>query len=338
MEKGTLIERDIVVIGASAGGVEALQRLVGNLSADLPAAVFVVVHFPEGVPSVLPRILDRVGPLTAVHPEDGTPIKNGHIYVAPPNLHLLVENGAIRLARGPKENHHRPAIDPLFRTAAFAYGPRVVGVTLSGADRDGSAGLWAIKQRGGVTVVQDPDEALFPRMPESALRYVDVDYCLPLDEIAPLLARIAREAVVEKGAYPVPEDMEFESKIAGLDPTVIDSGKHPGELSMFTCPECAGPLYEIREGKLVRFRCRVGHAYNADDLLDEKSQALENALYVALNTLEESAIMADRMALRARGRGQVHAAARFEGRAKEARQKAVVIRRILTEETSDTAS
>lgn len=337
LDKGAVIGHDIVAIGASAGGVEALRTLVRNLPADLPAAVFVVVHFPEGVPSMLPHILDRAGPLRAVHPEDGTPIKTGHIYVAPPNLHLLVKNGTIRLARGPKENRHRPAIDPLFRTAAFAYGPRVVGVILSGADRDGSAGLWAIKQCGGVAVVQDPDEALFPKMPEGTLQYVDVDYCLPLDEIAPLLACVVREAVEEKGAYPVPDDMEFESKIAGLDPTVIDSGEHPGKLSMFTCPECAGPLYEIREGKLVRFRCRVGHAYNADDLLDEKSVALENALYVALNTLEESATMSDGMALRAREHGQAHAAVRFEKRAEDARQNAAVIRRILTEEASDTA-
>jgi two-component system, chemotaxis family, protein-glutamate methylesterase/glutaminase len=330
LDTSPLIGHDIVAIGASSGGVEALMRLVRDLPADLPAAVFVVVHFPEGAPSVLPRILDRSGPLKAIHPEDGDSIVNGRIYVASPNVHLLVEKGRVRLTRGPRENRHRPAVDPLFRTAAIAYGPRAVGVVLTGALDDGTAGLLAIKRRGGVAVVQDPDDALIPGMPRSALEYVDVDYCLPLDEIAPLLARIAREPAKEKGAYPVADDMEFESKMAGLDPSVIDGGQHFGELSAFTCPDCAGPLFEIRDGNLLRFRCRVGHAYSADGLLDEKSEALENALYVALNTLEENATMADRMAARSRGHGHVHAAARFDERAQEARRQAAVIRRVLT--------
>jgi two-component system chemotaxis response regulator CheB len=165
-------------------------------------------------------------------------------------------------------------------------------------------------------------------MPESALEYVDVDHCLPLGEIAPLLARLAREPAEEEGAYPVPDDMELESKLAGLDPTVIDSGEHPGELTQFTCPECSGPLYEICDGEFVRFRCRVGHAYTAENVLVEKSVALENALYAALNTLEESAEMADRLA--ARSREHRHAVARFEERAREARRQAAVIRQVLT--------
>ena len=172
---------DMVVVGTSSGGVEALMELCGGLPEDLPAAVFVVVHFPEGAPSVLPSILNRAGPLKAVHPEDGDPIENGRIYVAPPGLHLLVERGRVRLVRGPRENLHRPAVDPLFRTAAVAYGPRAVGVVLTGARDDGTAGLLAIKRRGGVAVVQDPDDALFSGMPQSALEYVDVDYCLPLE-------------------------------------------------------------------------------------------------------------------------------------------------------------
>jgi two-component system chemotaxis response regulator CheB len=321
---------DIVAIGASAGGIAPLQELVGGLPADLPAAVFVVVHLSEEAPSKLPSILDRAGPLEAVWPEDGDPVQNGRVYVAPPNLHLLLEDGAIRLTRGPKENRNRPAVDPMFRTAALAYGPRVVGVVLSGALDDGTAGLRAVKRRGGVAVVQDPDEALVPGMPESALRYVDVDHRLPADEIPPLLSRLAREPAIEKGAYPVWDDMEFESKIAGLDPTLIDSEEHPGKLSAFSCPECAGPLYEIRDGELLRFRCRVGHAYTPESVLEEKPEVLEEALYLALNTLEESAIISERMAASSHEGGRDHAAGSFEERAREARRRAKVIRRVLT--------
>jgi two-component system, chemotaxis family, protein-glutamate methylesterase/glutaminase len=326
-----VIGHDIVAIGTSAGGVAALNKLVGGLPADLPAAVFIVMHLPEEAPSMLPRILNRAGRLEAAHPEDGDPVERGRVYVAPPNLHLLLENGKIRLTRGPKENRNRPAVDPLFRTAALAYGPRVVGVVLTGALDDGTVGLRAIKRRGGVAVVQDPEEALIPGMPHSALQYVEVDYRLPVDEIAPLLSRLARESAKVKGAYLVPDEMEFESKIAGLDPKVIDSGDHPGKLSAFSCPECAGPLYEIRDGELVRFRCRVGHAYTTESVLEEKSEVLENALYLALNTLEESATMSERMAARFHAGGNNHAVARFEERAREARRRAAEIRRILTE-------
>ena len=326
---------DIVVIGTSSGGVETLMKLCRELPEDLPAAVFVVMHFPEGVASVLPSILNRSGPLKAVHPEDGDPIESGRIYVAPPDFHLLVEGGRVRLTRGPRENLHRPAVDPLFRTAAVAYRPRVVGVILTGARDDGTAGLLAIKRRGGVAIVQDPDDALFSGMPESALEYVNVDHCLSLDKIASLLARVTREEAKEEGVYPVPDEMELESKIVGLDPTVIDGDQRPGELSGFTCPECTGPLYEIHDGALVRYRCRVGHAYTSDSVLAEKSEALENALYVALNTLEESASMAEGLAARSRETGHEYVARRFEEQAQSKRQQAVVIRQVLTEGAAD---
>jgi two-component system chemotaxis response regulator CheB len=334
-EEYELAGHDIVVVGTSSGGVEALMELCGELPEDLPAAVFVVVHFPEGAPSLLPGILNRAGPLKAVHPEDGDPIETGHIYVAPPGLHLLVERGRVRLRRGPRENLHRPAVDPLFRTAAVAYGPRVVGVILTGARNDGTAGLLALKRRGGVAVVQDPEDALFSGMPQSALEYVNVDHCLPLDKIASLLARVTHEEAKEEGAYPVPDEMELESKIAGLDPTVIEGDKRPGVLSGFTCPECTGPLYEVHDGKLVRYRCRVGHAYTADNVLAEKSEVLESALYTALNTLEESAAMAERLAARSREYQHEHAARRFEQQARSKRQQAVVIRQVLTEGEAD---
>ncbi|HKH12071.1 MAG TPA: chemotaxis protein CheB [Rubrobacter sp.] len=327
----------MVTIGGSSGGVEALARLVGGLPADLPTAVLVVVHFPEGAPSALPQILSRAGPLEAVHPGDGDRIVGGRIYVAPPGVHLLVEDGRVRLAVGPKENGHRPALDPLFRTAALAYGPRAVGVVLTGSLDDGTSGLAAIKARGGVAVVQDPDEALFRSMPESALRYVDVDYCLPVGEMAALLAWLAREPVEERGEDPVPKDMELEAKIAGLDPSVVEGGRHPGELSNFTCPECSGPLYEIQDGAMSRFRCRVGHAYTADGVLEGKTDALEEALYAALNTLEEAAEMADRLAARASQGGQARATERFEARARRSRERATAIRRVLAQDAAQDA-
>lgn len=324
-----------MVIGTSSGGVEALRRLAGDLPPDLPAALFVVMHVPAWAPSGLPGILSRAGPLKAVHPEDGDRIEKGRIYVAPPDFHLLVERGRVRLARGPKENRHRPAVDTLFRTAALAYGPRVVGVVLSGALNDGTAGLQAVKQRGGVAVVQDPGDALFSGMPESALEYVGTDHCLPMEKIAPLLVCLSGEPAKEEGVYPVPDDMELESRIAGLDLTAIDSDERPGELSRFTCPECSGPLYEIQSGDLVRFRCRVGHAFTAESMLYDKYDEVEKALYAALNTLEESALMADRLAARSHEHQHGHAAARFERRAEDARQQARIIRQVLTEGTSE---
>ena len=322
--------RDIITIGASSGGIEALRLLLAELPQDLPAAVFVVVHLSEESPSALARILDRAGPLEAKNPEDGEVFQKGRVYVAHPDRHLLIEDGRARLTHGPKENRHRPAVDALFRTAAVAHGSRVVGVILSGARDDGTAGLLAVKRRGGIAVVQDPDEALFSGMPQSALQFVDVDHCLPLKGMASLLSRLSREPAGEEGDFPVPDDMNLEAKVTSLDPDIMHDDERPGELSHFTCPECTGPLYQIQDGQLVRFRCRVGHAYTAESMLDEKDEALESALYAALNTLEESASMSNGLAVRSREGGHEHAAARFAERARQAREQAETIRRVLT--------
>jgi two-component system chemotaxis response regulator CheB len=182
-----MLGRDIIVVGASSGGVEALIRIVAALPPDLPAAMFIVLHRPRVGPNLLAQILQNVSPLTVADAVDGQAITKGHVYVGPPDRHLLIEQERLRLSRGPKENHSRPAIDPLFRSAAYTYGSRVIGVVLTGNLDDGMAGLWAIKDRGGIAIVQDPKEALFPSMPSSALANVEVDYCLRLDEIAPIL-------------------------------------------------------------------------------------------------------------------------------------------------------
>jgi len=200
--------RDIVVIGASAGGIEALTKLVRTLPGNLPAALFVVLHMPADIPSLLPEILSRVGALPASHPADGMTITPGQIYVAPPDHHLLVERGYVHLVRGPKENRHRPAIDPLFRSAAKAYCQRVVGVILSGALDDGTAGLLAIKRSGGIAIVQSPEEALYPQMPQSALNHVQVDYCLPVRKINAIIQHLAHKAVEEKSESETPIDLE----------------------------------------------------------------------------------------------------------------------------------
>lgn len=318
---------DIIVIGASAGGVEALSKLVHRLPADLAAALFVVLHVPAHGSSQLPHILTRNGLLGARHPFDGEAIAPGKIYVAPPDQHLLIRRGQVRLSRGPRENGHRPAVDPLFRTAALCYGRRVVGLILSGMLDDGSAGLAAIKQRGGVAIVQDPDDALFPGMPRSALESVAVDHLLPITEIAQTLVRLAGEPVGEEDA-PMPDDMEIESEIAAFEATAMQGDKRPGTPSGFGCPDCGGSLWELHDGELIRFRCRVGHAWTANSLLAEQSEGVEMALWTAYRALEERAALCDRISGRLR-RGASTSASRFEEQAREVRARAMVLRRLL---------
>ncbi len=274
--------RDIIVIGASAGGAETLVTLVRTIPRSIPAALFVVLHIPADSPSLLPEILDRAGSLQATQAKDGEEIVCGHIYIAPPDNHLLVEAGKVRVVHGPRENRHRPAVDPLFRSAALAYGTRAVGVILSGALDDGTAGLLAIKRRGGVAIIQDPDEALYPSMPHSAQAHVAVDYSLPVAEIGPLLDRLAREispepepegGTKEEGGYPMSDNLEKEVKTFELDVNEMTADEQAGKPSVFSCPECGGVLWEIQDGDLLRFRCRVGHAYSIESVLAGQDEA-----------------------------------------------------------------
>lgn len=317
------------MVGASAGGVEALVSLVRNLPADLPATVFIVLHLPAHAPSALPQILQRAGSLPAGSAVDGDPILPGRVHVAAPDTHLLVQRGHVRVVRGPRENGHRPAVDPLFRTAARAYGPRVIGVVLSGTLDDGTAGLLAIKQRGGIAAVQSPDSALFQGMPTSALENVAVDHCAPPAELAEIIVRLAHEPVDEEGAPPVSEQMEREAQIAELESGDLLADERPGTASGFTCPECHGGLWELRDGELIRFRCRVGHAYSGDSLLADQSQSLEAALWVALRVLRETAALARRLTERAQEQGHSRAAARFREQAEDADQRVELLRGVL---------
>jgi len=333
---------DIIVIGASAGGVEALARLARDLPPDLPAAIFVVLHFPVNGTSVLPNILNRHGKLRAAHATQDEPIEHGRIYVAPPNHHLLVKRDRIRVMHGPRENGHRPAIDPLFRSAARSYGKRVVGTILSGTLDDGTMGLCVVKECGGVAVVQDPDDAFFSAMPRSAIENVAVDHILPLMEIGPALVRLAHDSVEEGDMMAelnggIDGDLKRDPDVVEQRLSDLETGKLDGERSDYTCPECGGVMRELANRDMVRFRCHVGHAYSADSLLAHQSEYLEAALWAALRALEEQAALSRRLSERAQGRGHSRAASQFTEQALETEQRSHVIRQVLLKSAAMTS-
>jgi two-component system chemotaxis response regulator CheB len=317
-----------VVIGASAGGIEALTSLVKRLPAEFPAALFVVVHLPSSAPSVLPRILGKAGRLPAVAARQGERIERGRMYVAVPDKHLLVQGGHIHVVHGPRENRQRPAIDPLFRSAALAYGPRVIGVVLSGNLDDGTAGLRAIKARGGLAIVQDPHDALYSGMPESAIEHVKVDAVLPTAELADLLAERVQETVALPEPPPASDVLQYEVHMADTD-NERPRETRPGAPSAFACPECGGALWELPNGEYIQFRCRVGHAFSPESLMAEMDDSVDSALWVALRALEENASMSRRLAKQAAERGHPRSRARFEERAEEMERHATIVRQVL---------
>lgn len=323
-----MARKDIIVVGASAGGMDALQQVVAGLPADLAAAVFVVWHMGVGVRSVLPELLSRSGPLRASNPEDGDSIEPGRIYVAPADHHLLLEKGFVRVKRGPKENRFRPAVDPLFRSAAYIYGPRVIGVVLSGALDDGTAGLWTIKLRGGTAVVQDPEDAQHRSMPLNALQNVDVDFKLPASRIGPLLARLAGEQA--PAAPPVaPEEDEKtrrEVRIAEEAEALEQDAYRFGELSPFTCPECRGTLTALTEGRIVRFRCHTGHAFSAKTLLASVAEQVEARLWDSVRALDEGILLLTRLGQQHASAGNTTAADRCFDQARDLHERARAVR------------
>jgi two-component system, chemotaxis family, protein-glutamate methylesterase/glutaminase len=312
----------LIVVGASAGGVEALTELVAELPAGLRAAVAVVLHVAPSGSSVLPAILNRAGQLSVRSARDGDAIEAGCVYVAPPDCHLVVEDGRLALLHGPRENGHRPAIDPLFATAAEAYGPRTIGVVLTGTLDDGSSGLAAIKLRGGVAVVQDPEDAMFSGMPASAIARVAVDHVVPLSALAATLVRLV------EGGPPVtdpPRDPPPQSDTPG--PELDAAPAMPaGAAAGLGCPECGGALWYVDDGASQRFRCRIGHAYSEQSLLQEQGRSLEIALWTALRALQERAGLMRRMARRARDADNPKSADRFDEQAGELDERAAVIR------------
>ncbi len=316
-----MLGHNIVVVGASAGGVEALANFVRTLPANLPAAVFVVLHISPQSPSMLPTILSHAGRLPALHPTDGTTLELGHVYVAPPDNHILLEQEHIRVVRGPKENRHRPAVDVLFRSAASSYGPRVIGVVLTGALDDGTAGLLAIKRLGGIAIVQDPEDALYPSMPQSALEHVKVDYVLPLVDIASTVVNLVTMEVDTTMEQSTPEDIRNELSLARMDLSRQKNDTRVGTPSQYSCPECGGVLWEIQDESLLRFRCRVGHAFSVDSMMAEQSDAIEEAMWTALKTLEEQVSISRKMAEQSRKDGRFLMAHRFEERQKQAEKR-----------------
>jgi two-component system, chemotaxis family, protein-glutamate methylesterase/glutaminase len=321
-----LEKRDIIVIGASAGGTQALRQIVAGLPADMPAAILVVVHI--GVrESQLPEILTAHGRLPAMHAVNGEPIEQGRIYVAPPDHHLLVVDNSIRLSRGPKENCTRPAVDPLFRSAALSYGPRVIGVILTGYLDDGTAGLQAVKACGGIAVVQDPADAQASSMPQSAARNTQTDYVLPLDAIAAMLVKLTGRSI---GSYSmtVHRDLMIENEAAVSGRMEIRDLEEIGKRSPYVCPECQGPLWEIRNAKPIRYRCHVGHSLSALSLHAAQAEAAEGALWIAVRTLQEQQMLIAQLSQQCRENNEYGEAAAHETIAERTRAVEEIIREL----------
>lgn len=292
-----MARKDIIVIGASAGGVDALKVLVAALPKNFKAAVFITLHLAPYSNGILPEIFDRAGVLTAANAKDWEPIQNGRIYVAPPDHHLLFEKqGYVRITRGPRENRFRPAIDPMFRAAAYCFGARVIGVVLTGWLDDGTAGLRAVRERGGTTIVQHPDDAVASQMPLNAIKNVEIDHILAVKDIGPMLVQLVGTPAGEEVKHPVSEEMELEFKIAKEDKALESGILNWGKPSVYACPECHGVLLQRTDGPITRYRCHTGHAYSPDSLLAEFSITTEDALWSAIRALEESVIFFKGMA------------------------------------------
>jgi two-component system chemotaxis response regulator CheB len=306
---------DIVAIGASSGGVNVLTQLVAGLPEDLQAAVFIVLHVPPDRPSQLPSILNRTGHLPASHAVDQEPVRRGRIYIAPPALQTYLQKDRISVRRGPRENCHRPAIDPLFRTAAYHYGPRVIGVVLSGARDDGAAGLLAIKEAGGVAIVQDPADAAFADMPRNALEVAQTPICVRADQLASVLVELVGSTTAERA------EMRGETPLETVEeapaPGEAKRSEQLGPPSALACPECQGALYEIEAGTHLRFRCRVGHAYSEDAMVKAQGDSVERAMWTALRALEERSALMKKLAAYARRRGHAGVANMYEQRRDE---------------------
>ena len=310
--------RGVVAIGASAGGIDALQRVIPELPEDLQAAICIVLHIPAASRSLLPEIIGRQTPLPVSQAMAGERLRAGHVYVAPPDWHVLVRDRHIRLERGPKENGVRPAIDPLFRSIAEAYGRCAVAVVLSGSLSDGAAGAAAVATTGGTVLVQDPDDAIVPGMPEAALAAVPGAEAFTA---AGLTAQITRRVQ----AFP-----EIDPEEAAMFAPEPARENNPGPPTGFTCPECHGPLWERRSGAVVRYRCRVGHVFSEEVLLDGKAAAIEAALWMALEALEERGELLEKVAARMEDHGREDRAARLRERARGASERAELIRGVLT--------
>jgi two-component system chemotaxis response regulator CheB len=322
-----MAKRDIIVVGASAGGIIALTELLKSIPTGFTASIFVVLHLPPFSQSVLPQILSRAGKLNAVHPVDGEVIKPGLIYVSPPDHHILLEGNRVLVKKGPKENNFRPSIDALFRSAAYVYGPRVIGIVLSGLLNDGTSGLWSVKRLGGITIIQEPADADFPNMPLNVLDYVKVDHSIRASDMGLLLQKLTTEKASKKKKISK-EEMAFlkmEVIISKQDNAFAMGIMNEGELTPFTCPECHGVLVRLIEGKFIRFRCHTGHAYTASALLADLSQHVEETLWQSMRGLEETTLLLNQISEHFKTEGLQGAAAIFARKADMTTKRARVI-------------
>ena len=308
-----MAQRDIIVIGGSAGGLQVLQTIVSALPWDLPAAIFVVLHTTEDSPGVIPEILNRYSKLPVMYAVHNAPILPSRVYVAPAGQrHMFLDRGKVLLEPGPRENRSRPSIDALFRSASIAYGNHVIGVVLTGNLDDGTAGLLGIKNRGGLAIVQDPEEAVAPSMPSNAIEAADVDFILPADQIGPKLTELAST----QG-----------SETVHLIPNGATRMSSTGQT--YSCPECGGVLEEAEDGGMLRFRCRVGHLYSPESLMADQTQAVERALWAAVRSMEEQAEFSNRLAESSREKRRPRLARRFAEKAESSRDNASVLRELL---------
>jgi two-component system chemotaxis response regulator CheB len=319
--------RDMIAIGGSMGAVDAVKLLCRRLPPDLAATMVIVIHVGANGNNMLAGIFDALSAISVTTAVDGATLRPGHAYVAPADRHLLVIGDTIRLGRGPRENMARPAIDPLFRSVAMSFGPRAIGVVLTGLLNDGAAGLADIKRCGGITVVQNPSDALADSMPLGALSASEVDYRAPLSDMAALLVSLAGQAAGP--AVPVPDDIRSEVEIAlgrRADTEVLEKIGRPVALS---CPACGGVLSQMKHTPPLRFRCQVGHAYTAEALATQKEATVDEAIRVALRIMEERALLTDKMAAEARLVGRAAAAHSYEARSAESRGYAGILRRAI---------
>jgi two-component system, chemotaxis family, protein-glutamate methylesterase/glutaminase len=333
--------RAIVVVGASAGGLNPLRALLRGLPDDLPAAIFVVLHIPATGGSALPRILDRSGPLRADTAVDGEPIESGRVYVAPPDQHLLVVEDTVRLSRGPRQNGVRPAADPLFRSAALQAGPRVTGVVLSGTLDDGALGSATVERRGGRVVVQDPDDAEYDSMPRSAIAATERPVVVPASALADQVTRLAREGggVAPPGAAgPAEPDAELAAEIRRLLDGPPETSQLPRTDSGLTCPECGGPLYFPPGERADAYDCPAGHRWSPQSLVEQHSTSLDRELWLAIRSLEERGRLTARLAESARLRGHLLSATRFSTACEEAGRSADALRQAVRAMTAEVAA
>ena len=315
--------RNIVTVAASAGGLEPLRMLLAALPADFAASVLVVLHIPATGGRALPRILDRAGALPAAAAIDGEPLQPGRVYVAPPDLHLLVVGGLVRTSRGPRQNGVRPSADPLFRSAALYGGPRTIGVVLSGTLDDAALGAAAMEQLGGRVIVQDPQDAAYDSMPRCALATTRHAEIRPAGQIAELLTRLTGEEVEGRAGEP-PADLEAEIRsMLASGPQITPVAR---DYSGFTCPECGDPLYHTREKTTDSYDCLVGHRWSPESLLEQQTSTVERAMWLAIRSLDERRRLTERLAESARSRGYPISAARFRAASAEAALAADVIR------------